>query len=96
MIEIDENTPQPTVRQFQDTIATLKPENWNTNIGQALQFAKEAVEGKISKVISHEHEITSLRMEKIECYVPIRGSPCIKTSIRQEAVHDAQDAFVDV
>jgi hypothetical protein len=39
MIEIDENTPQPTVRQFQDTIATLKPENWNTNIGQALQFA---------------------------------------------------------
>jgi hypothetical protein len=28
-----------------------------------------------------------LRMEKIECYVPIRGSPCIKTSIRQEAVH---------
>jgi len=39
MIEIDENTPAETVRQFKDTIATLKPENWNTNIGQALQFA---------------------------------------------------------
>jgi len=39
MIEIDENTRPELVRQFQDTIATLKAETWNTNIGQALQFA---------------------------------------------------------
>src|SRR5262249_48849847 len=39
MLEIDENSPPSLVQQFRDTIATLKAENWNTNIGQALQFA---------------------------------------------------------
>jgi hypothetical protein len=39
MIEIDENTAEDTIRQFRDTIAVLRAENWSTDIGQALQFA---------------------------------------------------------
>ncbi|MGA9544453.1 MAG: hypothetical protein WBQ85_12845 [Candidatus Sulfotelmatobacter sp.] len=61
-----------------------------------MQGLKEPVEEEIRKVIGHKHKITFLRPYKIERYVPIRGSPCLKTGIRQETIHNAQDAFVVV